>query len=203
MNTTRNTKIARQAIKDSAIAYLKDNYGATVEEYKGWTFVTYTTFYGAKKVYGLKMYKGTSCKPYSASYYSEAARDEKYAYFQKQADADFEYNQKKLAEKKAIQNNLQIGDILNTCWGYEQTNVEFYQVIDKKGCFVWVRELEQSYESSGGSDMSARVSPVPNSFKTGAEVLRKKICAGGYLKILSCAIASLWDGKPQYKSWYG
>lgn len=37
--------------------------------------------------------------------------------------------------------NLQAGDILVSTWGYEQTNVEFFQVQRSTGSFVWIQKM--------------------------------------------------------------
>lgn len=59
---------------------------------------------------------------------------------------------------------VRIGDIFNTCWGYEQTNVEFYQVVSLHGTkTAGLREIaSQIVKDTGG--YSARVRPVPDKF---------------------------------------
>lgn len=91
-------------------------------------------------------------------------------------------NQKEV-EKESIakfRQELEVGTILSTCWGYEQTNVEFYQVVSKKGAFCELREIAK--RSHDTAYMQTEVSPKPNSF-TG-EVIRKKIL-NGYVMINS------------------
>lgn len=53
------------------------------------------------------------------------------------------------AVSKAWVNPLTVGEILNTCWGYDQTNVEFYVVTRVSGRRVWVREIAQDSEATG------------------------------------------------------
>jgi hypothetical protein len=45
-------------------------------------------------------------------------------------------------------NKLVVGDILNTCWGYDQTNREFFEVIEVSGQYVTVREIAQASETT-------------------------------------------------------
>lgn len=54
--------------------------------------------------------------------------------------------QRRRAELDARKNyvhDLKPGDVLDTCWGYEQTNREFFQVVAVKGKMVTLREIAQ------------------------------------------------------------
>lgn len=46
-------------------------------------------------------------------------------------------------EKNQIDNfnKVQIGDIYVNTWGYDQTNQDFYQVVDKRGKSVYFRKI--------------------------------------------------------------
>src|SRR4051794_14833133 len=46
-------------------------------------------------------------------------------------------------ERKAFAHDYQVGDILNTCWGYEQTNREFFEVVEVRGKWLIFREVAQ------------------------------------------------------------
>jgi hypothetical protein len=50
-----------------------------------------------------------------------------------------------------------IGTIWATSWGYDQTNVEYFQVIRETAASVWVREIMQEAKDS-------RVWPVIDAF---------------------------------------
>ena len=53
-----------------------------------------------------------------------------------------ETKKQELNEAKALRELVQVGDIFATSWGYEQTNVSFHQVIEKKSqATVMVREI--------------------------------------------------------------
>lgn len=104
---------------------------------------------------------------------------------------------------EAFRNSIKEGDIFYTSWGYEQTNVEFYQVVSVKGSFCEVREVAKlSYDHNS---MSGKVAPKPNVFI--GEPVRKKIL-NGYLKMHSSANASpleydvLPTGTKVYKGCY-
>jgi len=112
------------------------------------------------------------------------------------------------AEKRILKSNpLKVGDILYTSWGYDQTNVDFFQVLEVKDCFCHIKQIHGEYvEGTEGRDCS-HVTAVKNSFIERKEIQRKKILTsdGGksiYLKINESATAWLWDGRPKYSSWY-
>jgi len=73
------------------------------------------------------------------------------------------YKKEKNIRKGVLFDKIKIGDVFYTSWGYDQTNVEMYQVIEKKGTSkLLVREIETDvrdvYFDSG------RAFPVINKF---------------------------------------
>jgi hypothetical protein len=69
-----------------------------------------------------------------------------------------------LEAKKEIRANMQhdfkVGDIYYDSWGYEQTNINYYEIVEIKAKSVIIREIaRQIVKGSGGHD-SARVVPV-------------------------------------------
>lgn len=55
---------------------------------------------------------------------------------------------KRRAERAAL-TDVAIGDIFRCSWGYDQTNIDFYQVTAVKGHFVEVCEIAQMIENTG------------------------------------------------------
>ena len=104
-----------------------------------------------------------------------------------------------VARKEAIA-NIAEGDMFVAFWGWEQTNVDAYQVVAKKGASVVLREIAlESIEGSEGF-MSDRVRPVKDAFI--GEEFKKRI-TGKYIKIDDVRGASLAEeGKEFYRSWY-
>ena len=104
------------------------------------------------------------------------------------------------AQRVAAVETVQEGDIYVASWGWEQTNIDAYQVVAKKGATVTLREV--ALESVDGSEgfMSDRVVPVKDEF-IGAEF--KKRITGKYIKIDDVRHASpAEEGKEFYRSWY-
>lgn len=104
----------------------------------------------------------------------------------------------RVAEYRAGRNkphNLQVGHILYSSWGYEQTNIDWYQVTKVIGkCFVEVRKIGAVIDQNGWE----RGTCTPRADEFIGEPARRKV-SNGSVKVSSCASAYLWDGRP--KSW--
>lgn len=98
---------------------------------------------------------------------------------------------------KKFAESLKPGTILYDTWGYDQTQVEFYKVLEVKGNKVKIVELAEIREGEMTSWASDRVMP-------GAECGQPiwKTVRGCGIKIDSCVYLTLWDGKPLHRSWY-
>lgn len=106
------------------------------------------------------------------------------------------------AVKAAWVNPLTVGTILSTCWGYDQTNVEFYAVTRVSGKRVWIREIAADYEETGF--MSGRTWPAMPIRFTGAEtmhVAQSNGSTGVSIKI-SHHYAHVEDGRAHHTSSY-
>jgi hypothetical protein len=98
--------------------------------------------------------------------------------------------------KATAAHTLKKGDILYASWGYDQTNVDFYQVVDVvSDRTVRVRAIcgnSTSTYCSGGTTV-----PIQDAFKERSEVLTRRV-NGHYqaVRIDSVRTAHKWDGKP-------
>lgn len=107
--------------------------------------------------------------------------------------------------RAAFQTTLKTGDVLVASWGYDQTNVDFYQVIDVAGKqTVIVREIAGTVTETGF--MCGTVIPRPGVWVRDSLLMKKRAQSLGpnreYVKIDECRTAYPWDGKPEYTSWY-
>ena len=93
-----------------------------------------------------------------------------------------------------------VGDILNSSWGYDQTNVTFYQVTRVTKASVELGTLRSTSTAETGF-MTAYKSPLPGEFTSDRRFL-KRVSDNGYVKIGYSEYAKLWDGKPERYSWY-
>lgn len=89
-------------------------------------------------------------------------------------------------------NALQIGSILYTSWGYDQTNIDFYEVTKLIGrATLELKELgqERIYDGSG---LSGKTKPIPGDFIS--QAFRKRINVYGSVKINEVSWARIWSG---------
>jgi len=116
--------------------------------------------------------------------------------------------QKKIAQQN-MKHNFKVGQVIYNSWGYDQTNINFYQVIESKEKSIILREIASSYVAGSEGFMSARVKPVENAF-IGEPILKKVVVSVGYNGNVSyyikakhgcfCEYAANEEGV--YSSWY-
>jgi hypothetical protein len=111
-----------------------------------------------------------------------------------------------MAERKANReqpNKLKVGDILVFSWGWEQTNVDFFQVLETRAHSVKIRPIASKTvpDMSTGNSMACYVVAVKDHFLDKPAVW-KRVQYGDSVKMASYGHCGLWDGKPHYESWY-
>ena len=74
----------------------------------------------------------------------------------------------KQATAKSARSNIidtyQIGDILNSSWGYDQTNVELVQIVRKTAKTLIVRAIAGTLEGGTGNSMAGYLTPIKDKF---------------------------------------
>jgi len=96
-----------------------------------------------------------------------------------------------------------VGDIFYSSWGYDQTNVEFYQVVKTTPKMVALRPIEKKVVNKRGEPSEA-VMPEANKFS--GPPIRKKL--GEYngkalVRLTNYSSAYQWDGKPKWQTAWG
>lgn len=99
------------------------------------------------------------------------------------------------------------GEVFRTSWGYEQTNVEYYEVVGVSGQMIELREIAQSRTTEGYE--CGKTQPIPGEY-IGEAFTRRVSMSGGSpsVKIHQSATAYLEQpftvsgGKPVYKERY-
>lgn len=187
---------------------------------------TLTDQYGIEIYYSTNdlkaiFYAGKSSK--SWWFYRFASLDEMIKRIYESVDRHIERENEKLQKKEELKKAMQvfkaadyfnIGDIVVNTWGYEQTNVDFYQVTEVLNKKIRVRKIGAEIVNATGP-MSANVMPVKDSFCDNSESsrnvsllsLKAEINVSGVVSCRICDPQSYyyfhkWDGKPQYCSWY-
>ena len=149
-------------------------------------------------------FAGKANKPlWHHSFKTDAARDQA---INREADNRrriLEDKRKKQDERRNFQHAFEVGDILYSSWGYDQTNIDFYQVTEVKGKEVVVREIGSRVVGSRGSP-SEKVMAEPNEF-VGPPMKKRPQGSGDrtYVKISDVQTAFEWDGRPLYQTGAG
>lgn len=153
-------------------------------------------------------YRGTASKPaFHVRYQNTERRQESVNEWRASVATRVDAMNARRDARKAFVNPLKVGDILDSSWGYEQTNIDFYQVIAVKGKYVDVREVCQSREYQG-QDYGTCLA-VKDKFIKDAPVLHKLVQSydgkpeNASITLTSYSHASIWDGNPcSWSSWY-
>ena len=142
-------------------------------------------------------FQGRAQKPlWQYAFRSESQRKQ---YIKKSIESrkkSLERKKERQDERKNFKHDLKVGSILYASWGYDQTNIDFYQVIEAKAKSVVIRKIgSRVARSERGADY---VVPAPNKF-TG-KAMTKRVSPGNSVRIASYSSAFLWDGKPKYET---
>lgn len=100
----------------------------------------------------------------------------------------------------AIRHSVKVGAIFVSSWGYDQTNIDFYQVVAVTPASVRIRRIAAHVVSSShGQDL---VEPLPDNFMSN-EVLLRRVKSGyrgePWIDISDYAGASLYES-PRYQT---
>ena len=113
------------------------------------------------------------------------------------------------AKVKSIQikDHIKIGDIFYSSWGYDQTNVDFFQVVDFTNKLALVKKISEK-RTATQYDAGTTI-PIPNKFVSSTPIKAKLLVDGNMnvygLKMFTGSVGSSlyrWDGKPVYWSSY-
>lgn len=134
---TKNERIQRELID------LERSYGRRIVRYKIAPVVASVEIQASGKTF-VKAWKGKAAKP--AFYYSFRSAAEAQAYMDRFASNIarwIEAKNERAAKRKAVKaaDHWTVGDVAHTSWGYDQTNVEFFQVVAIKPKSVVVRQI--------------------------------------------------------------
>lgn len=145
------------------------------------------------------------------SFSTEQARTDYINGFKERAKHRIDDVIKRREARKNFKNPAKIGDILCSTWGYDQTNVDYYQVTKVIGKMVEIREIcGKHVEGSGYSHgMADEVMPVKDRFVEKAEPMKKRVGSSygepnGYgVSINTYASAyKIEETEKHYRSWY-
>ena len=123
-------------------------------------------------------------------------------------------NERKAIKKEAQKNmnhNFVEGSIIYNSWGYDQTNIDFYQIVEVKPKSVIIREIASSYVKGSEGFMCANVKPIKDYF-VGEPILKKIVTSVNYSGNITYNISAKFgcfcnfieskEEKGVYSSWY-
>lgn len=154
----------------------------------------------------VKIFKDGKDKPYISKYGPAERVEEIIAVCKGEAD-------KKKAEadrKKTYKPKMTVGDILESSWGYDQTNIDFYQVTRVSGSRAYMRKIRKKHVQ--GEERMCEDAVMPDRDNFCGEEFFKRICVSfgmneteEYVKINSYSTAYPWKGGVSYEtnSMYG
>lgn len=162
-----------------------------------WTYESNGRYYAVA-------FQGRAQKPlWDHVFRSEAYRDEYITKTITERKRQLAVKQERQQERREWQHGFQKGDILYTSWGYDQTNVDYYQVVDVIGKVIVIREIESRVARTERT--AVYVVPSPGHFK-GPPMRKMPTGKGtevGSVRISSYSWARKWDGEPKYQTAFG
>lgn len=199
------TKVTQNERFENAVRWAMTSGTATRESYKDVTVVRDTVARNGKTYPFAVLFRGKSAKPVSRYLYrSVEDREASVAMAKKSADEREAWKAARKAERSGAP-DFAVGDVFYTSWGYDQTNVDFFEVVEKPSPhFAVVREIAAKVVEGSEGFMSCSVVPVPGEYGEDARRVRmtKGYRGGASFKDTESATAWKWDGSPKYKSWY-
>lgn len=117
--------------------------------------------------------------------------------------------------ENTTETSVKVGDIFEMSWGYDQTNVNFFQITRLSKGGIFIREISSKGVPGTDGFMCQNVVAVKDSFldhsqwcgdgdfTDNVETFRRlKPDSRPCFSFRGRYYAYLWDGKPTYCSWY-
>jgi hypothetical protein len=154
---------------------------------------------GKTKYYAIA-FLGKQSKPFfHYSYRDERHREREVERIAQGRKEELEAKEERRQERLKFRHDFNVGDILYSSWGYDQTNINFYEVTKILGPkFIEIRELAQKIARS--EKTADYVLPMPGRYARHSRPMKKRVAPGGIVKIESFQRAYKWDGKPKYQT---
>lgn len=154
------------------------------------------------------IYRGKGFKPIANYSFKTLERADAFVVEAKQKEAErVAYIATRKAERSAkaaaFVMPYKVGDVLHGSWGYDQTNCEFFEILDILGKrAVVIRELKHVHVAGSAGSMSESVIADRGADRFHGSELRKIVGVDGYVRLHTSCSLHAWDGRPCYSSWY-
>lgn len=204
--TATERRIADRNHQIEMIKNLERNKNVEVQTYKNLIYVTFerevrTRGEGMQVKPFLTMWRGTQANPFSNYYYTNIfSRQRTIEEEKKREDYVENYEKERKAERAAFKHHFKVGDILSSSWGYEQTNVDFYEVVGLFGKFgIELRQIASELVEDTGPDQGIRRA-IKGEYI--GELIRKQATYGNSVRIDRVRSARLNEKGEAWCSWY-
>jgi hypothetical protein len=126
-------------------------------------------------------------------------------------DTIFDWNQcqtyiRKMAEIKPYtepKHNIKPGDIFYNSWGYDQTNIDFYQVIKTTAKTITLRKIKSKSDDYNAYYMTGSKVAVKNAFCSDELIRKTPYLMDGVWRVnFEYGAGEKWDGSPMNFSCY-
>lgn len=173
--------------------YTPKGDGLTVQAFDDVATIVYLTerTTGEGKVRFIAMgFAGKAAKPsFHYSFADEIRRQTYIDGFVKARRSVLDRKAAAAAERRAFRHTLKVGDVLQAMWGYDQTNIDYYQVTALKGKKqVLARRIHAVSEETG--NMCGRCGPDVGNFIERYPEKAYLVQEGNRIKVASYASAS-------------
>jgi len=179
----------------------------TNEKYKDLTIKITQSKNNGKPV--LRIWKGKQSRPFVNYYYRDMEQLQKsLTEYKKEADLrEVRVNEKKKVkeELKNRPTQMKAGDILTGSWGYDQTNIEMWVVLEVKGKTAKIQRCGASSREEV-CFMSYKVKPDRTALYGEIEtkrIQRRSYGDGSEYISFQCFNLTQWDGRMLYETCYG
>ena len=106
------------------------------------------------------------------------------------------------AARAAYRHTVKVGDVFKASWGYEQTNVDFFECVATRGeKMIVVRPIGSRVTKDEAAYMTDYVMACPGEYIGEAKVVR--VHDGNCFDLTSYKTAFPWSGQPARRSHYG
>ena len=142
---------------------------------------------------------GKRAKPeWRFRYANEEKRAEAVSRAFKSRRAALDYKAQRKAENKARGRGIEVGHVLVSSWGYDQTNIDWYVVNKLIGSTMAEIQEIGAMDAGNGNEPWMTGKSVPDTTNKRGKPFRVKV-ADGSCRVSQVAYAHVWDGRP--RSW--
>lgn len=184
-----------QTKRERNISLFINSFGAVQETFLGKEFLHYKK----GKLICLALFNEKGFKPEFVYSFATSESYNEYLTEKKKAITNaFNRNLQALKEYDLKKAEIQKGSILYSSWGYEQTNIDFYIVLNRKNDFITIQEIGQikTFQSSDSGTC------IPDATNLIGEPFKKKISKYASVKFASFKSGYLCDDTPKHFSSY-